>query len=252
MRETPVQSLGWEDPLEKGMATHSSILAWRILWTEEPGGLKPKDSQRVRHYWVTNTFILLRLMSLNLYPLTLFLNISPTYPVECSAPLTQHVQKGTLSLSFLPTPAPVPPQHPLPPRRTSDYWSSNFLSIYFIWDFSQSHLLMGPWVTHVLLCLSEFWNTVSKICKTYQLLFIFQHPLEITPSVKPSLKALDSAGCLSESYYPWISHHNILLMTLYRLFTCLPPPSDCKPLEGRSFVPLFIFLSQEPSTVPGT
>ena len=39
MRETWVQFLGWEDPLEKGMATHSSILAWRITWTEEPGGL---------------------------------------------------------------------------------------------------------------------------------------------------------------------------------------------------------------------
>ena len=40
MEETQVQSLGGEDPLEEGMATHSSILAWRILWTEEPGGLK--------------------------------------------------------------------------------------------------------------------------------------------------------------------------------------------------------------------
>ena len=40
MLETWVQSLGWEDPLEKGTATHSSILAWRILWTEEPGGLQ--------------------------------------------------------------------------------------------------------------------------------------------------------------------------------------------------------------------
>ena len=40
MRETWVRSLGWEDPLEKGMATHSSILAWRIPWTEEPGGLQ--------------------------------------------------------------------------------------------------------------------------------------------------------------------------------------------------------------------
>ena len=40
MWETQVPSLGWEDPLEKGMATHSSILAWRILWTEEPGGLQ--------------------------------------------------------------------------------------------------------------------------------------------------------------------------------------------------------------------
>ena len=40
MKETWVQSLGWEDPLEKGTATHSSILAWRIPWTEEPGGLQ--------------------------------------------------------------------------------------------------------------------------------------------------------------------------------------------------------------------
>ena len=40
MQETPVQSLGWEDPLEKGMATHSRILAWRIQWTEKPGRLQ--------------------------------------------------------------------------------------------------------------------------------------------------------------------------------------------------------------------
>ena len=44
-----VQSLGQEDLLEKGMATHSSILAWRIPWTEEPGGLQSMRSQRVRH-----------------------------------------------------------------------------------------------------------------------------------------------------------------------------------------------------------
>ena len=47
--ETWVQSLGQEDPLEEGMATHSSILAWRILWTEEPGGLWSIRSQRVGH-----------------------------------------------------------------------------------------------------------------------------------------------------------------------------------------------------------
>ena len=41
MQVTWVQSLGWQDPLEKGMATHSSILAWRIPWTEEPGGYRP-------------------------------------------------------------------------------------------------------------------------------------------------------------------------------------------------------------------
>ena len=49
MWETRVLSLGQEDPLEKGMATHSSVLAWRIPWTEEPGGLEPLGSQRVRH-----------------------------------------------------------------------------------------------------------------------------------------------------------------------------------------------------------
>ena len=49
MRETWVRSLGQEDPLEKGMATHSSILAWRLPWTEEPGGLQSMGSQRVRH-----------------------------------------------------------------------------------------------------------------------------------------------------------------------------------------------------------
>ena len=47
--ETRVQSLGWEDPLEKGMATHSSILVWRIPWMEEPGELQYMGSLRVRH-----------------------------------------------------------------------------------------------------------------------------------------------------------------------------------------------------------
>ena len=49
MQETWVQSMGWEDPLEKGMATHSSILVWEIPWTEDPGGLQFMGLQRVRH-----------------------------------------------------------------------------------------------------------------------------------------------------------------------------------------------------------
>ena len=49
VQETWVWSLGWEDPLEKGMATHSSVLAWRIPWTEEPDRLQFTGSQRVRH-----------------------------------------------------------------------------------------------------------------------------------------------------------------------------------------------------------
>ena len=53
--KTRVQSLGWEDPLEKGMTTHSSILAWRIPWAEEPGRLQSMGLQRVGHDWVANT-----------------------------------------------------------------------------------------------------------------------------------------------------------------------------------------------------
>ena len=49
MQETWIQSLGWEDPLEQGMATHPSILAWKIPWIEEPGGLHSMGSQRVGH-----------------------------------------------------------------------------------------------------------------------------------------------------------------------------------------------------------
>ena len=63
MQETQVRSLGWEDPLEKEMATHSSILSWRILWTEEPrqgvGELQSKGSERVdRTEWLAHTKLL--------------------------------------------------------------------------------------------------------------------------------------------------------------------------------------------------
>ena len=54
-RETWIQSLGWEDPLEEGMATHSSILAWRIPWMEQPGGLQSMGSQRVGQDWAQHS-----------------------------------------------------------------------------------------------------------------------------------------------------------------------------------------------------
>ena len=66
--------MGWDDPLEKGMATHSSILAYRILWTEEPGRPQFMGLQRVRHNWVTNT-------SLHLISPKAFPNFEP---VQCS------------------------------------------------------------------------------------------------------------------------------------------------------------------------
>ena len=70
MRETQVWSLGWKDPLVEGMATHSSILAWRILWTGEPSGLQSMGSQRVRHDRMTDTF------HFGFYRLFFFLRIS--------------------------------------------------------------------------------------------------------------------------------------------------------------------------------
>ena len=57
--ETQVWSVGWEDALEKGMATHSSVLAWRIPWTEEPGRPQSMGSQRVAHDWAANTLTLM-------------------------------------------------------------------------------------------------------------------------------------------------------------------------------------------------
>ena len=56
MQETPVWFLGQEDPLEKEMATHSSILAWEISWTEEPGELQSMGLQRVGNDWETNAY----------------------------------------------------------------------------------------------------------------------------------------------------------------------------------------------------
>ena len=58
VRETRFRSLDWEDPLQKEMATHSSILSWRIPWTEEPGRLQSTGTQRVGHDQATNTFTL--------------------------------------------------------------------------------------------------------------------------------------------------------------------------------------------------
>ena len=67
-----IQFLGQEDPLEEGMATHSSILAWRMPWTEEPGRPQSIGSQRVGHYWETFTFCLI-IFRMNLLVLKNFL-----------------------------------------------------------------------------------------------------------------------------------------------------------------------------------
>ena len=72
-QETWVQSLGWEDPLEVGMATHYSILAWRIPWTEEPSGLQSIVSQRVGHDWSDWAHTYVSLSKLNITNILLFI-----------------------------------------------------------------------------------------------------------------------------------------------------------------------------------
>ena len=76
VQETCIQSLGWENPLEKRMATHSSIVAWRIPRTEEPGKLQSMGSQRIRHEWATNAF------TLNIFVQLLFNQIKEMYKEE--------------------------------------------------------------------------------------------------------------------------------------------------------------------------
>ena len=63
MQETLVLALGWEDPLEKEMATHASILAWEIPWTEELGGLQSRGWERVRHDLATKTITTTQVIS---------------------------------------------------------------------------------------------------------------------------------------------------------------------------------------------
>ena len=74
MQETHIQCLAREDPLEKKMATKSSILTWKIPWTEETGGLKSMGSQRVGHDWVTSSFLLGWLTPLFPHPTAASLN----------------------------------------------------------------------------------------------------------------------------------------------------------------------------------
>ena len=74
MRETQVWALGWEDPLEKEMAVHSSTIAWKIPWTEEPGRLQSMGWQRVGHHWATSL--------LQLYKVSVMKNTTCFYAEE--------------------------------------------------------------------------------------------------------------------------------------------------------------------------
>ena len=104
-QETQVQALGQEDTVEKGMATHYTILPWRIPWTEEPDGLYLMGSQRVRHDWATNTFT--------------FMNKNCLF-CKCSFKFlgTPHTSHPSLSTASHPKSLPIEILEPLFFRRT--------------------------------------------------------------------------------------------------------------------------------------
>ena len=105
MQETLVRTLGWEDPLEKEMATHSSTLAWKIPWTEEPGRLQSMELQRVGHDWATSLSLRGRKWSKSLQGVLLglyhcLLALHTFFLQKCFHPI---FQESGLNLEFLST-----------------------------------------------------------------------------------------------------------------------------------------------------
>ena len=119
MQESQAQPLGWEDPLEEKMASHSSILAWRIPWTEEPGRLEYMRSQRVRHDWATKTHTHTHLWNLNFtrsptikIPLAYLLCITSKTP-EAISSNTPHICRDSKLCLVLGTSLHSGPHNPL-------------------------------------------------------------------------------------------------------------------------------------------
>ena len=106
MQDICFQFLGKEDPLEKGRATHSSILAWRIPWTEEPGRLQFMGSQRIRHDWKNNTFIFIYSLGLPRW----LSGKQPSHQGKSRRRLKFHswVRKIPWRMKWQPTPASLP------------------------------------------------------------------------------------------------------------------------------------------------
>ena len=137
MRETRVQSLGQEDPLEKEMATHSSTLAWKISWTEEPGRLQSMGSQRVQQDWTTS-LSLFAFMAFNCRNPTRFPTRNPSLEWSLLAlagiPRKSTTFKYTQSTSMT-NPTPTLPlqveriSHRLPP--TGEQYFSHSRRLYF-------------------------------------------------------------------------------------------------------------------------
>ena len=108
---TRVRSLGWEDPLEKKMAIHSSTIAWKIPWTEDPGRLQSMGSQRVRHDWATSHSFIHQFSSV--------VQLCPTLcnPMDCSTPgfPVHHQLLDLVQIHVHQVDDAIQPFHPLSP-----------------------------------------------------------------------------------------------------------------------------------------
>ena len=160
MLETWVRSLGWEDPLGKGIATHSSILAWRIWWTEDPGGLQFMESKGVRYDWAANTTIINATTATSYLLFCSVAKWCPTlcYPVDCGTP-------GFPVLHYLPEFAQThvhwfrdafQPSHPLLPLLLPEIFPS-------IRVFSNEWALCIRW--------SKYWSFIQLQHQSFQRIF---------------------------------------------------------------------------------
>ena len=124
MQETWAWSLGREDPLEQEMATHSSILACRIPWTEEPGELQSTGPQRITHDWVTNTYS-------QSFPTIITINLRIFYPLTSKKP------RQSFSIS-----APHPTY---PPPTLGNHWSIASMDLPILGiSYKENHITCGP------------------------------------------------------------------------------------------------------------
>ena len=135
MQETQVQLLDLEDPLEEGIATHSSILSWKIPWIEEPGGLQSMVLQRVRHDWATVTHTQHVQNSFLYFPIlqSCLPFLSPDFLPRC-IPLSLSHLLNRISL-YLPLSAPPP------------FFSFNqLLALFSVPTIETIHKIWSPWI----------------------------------------------------------------------------------------------------------
>ena len=169
MRETWVRSLGREDPREKEMATHSSILDWRISWMEEPGGLQSMGSQRVRQDWASSLSLItlpqqLLLCAFVSYKAGIKFRLSGLWNLPCTEP-----RNAARPIEHLSTKA-VFLGPSLPCTRHSIFSVKKKGLLWFpLWDYSQRYFTLHSWI---LLHKSKNGTLISSYQRFCELIFL--------------------------------------------------------------------------------